>query len=568
MPLDFSLDFPLDFSLDGCDFGVISQIKALNPLVVTDSALLNSANVGRPIPQRTMRDFNGTTQYATKAVSNYRSGDASGAIEVTFSTTAVITTALFSSADETTNENYMLLGVSAEGTLFIQHRSTLYGNDQVATIDSYNDGLTHTARVTSNGSAYTIEVDGLAVATTIISGTNSGAWFSTTAGLDNISVGVLTRLTSVIHFNGTISDVRIYDPSGEVVNQWELVENGGSTMRDALGVHGLTYINNPVVTTDNTAASDPLNERGVTERTGFDGTSYLTNPVSNYRSGDASGAIEVTFSTTSTSNQVIFSASDDLGDFNFFGVGMFDNGSVYIQHRELGLGSGSDRVATVDSYNDGLTHTARVTSNGSSYTIEVDGVVVATTTSEGSNSGKWLSTMTELDNISVGVLNRLSIVAYFDGIISDVRVYDPSNTLVNEWIGHTNTDAAWQDQVGSLDMTRVNTYNAYLVARLDTPAIDVGGNATQWANTAYPVLPNITGGTAEAFTALNTNVADDGNQTPAILRAGLPATWTQGDANTPRFQVRDNGDSTSSLALGLPADPTPAEQISIDKYHG
>jgi len=381
-PLDFSLDFPLDFALDGCDFGVISQIKALNPLIVTDPALLNSANIGRPIPQRTMRRFNGTTQYTIKAVSDYRSGDASGAIEVTFSTTATGTNIILNSSNDVASGDNLSVGIRESGNVYIIVKVNGV-NSGIKTVNSFNDGLTHTARYISNGSAFSIEVDGALQTTTPTHSPNEGWWFGDVIGRDNLIIGAFFAGGVSAHFDGTISQVIVYDPSGNAVNQWELVENGGSIMRDALGVHDLTYVNNPVVTTDNTAASDPLNERGFTEGTGSNGAA--------------------------------------IGE--------------------------------------------------------------------------------------------------------------------------------------------------YLVARLDAPAIDVGGNATQWVNTAYPVLANITGGTAEAFTALNTNVADDGNQTPAILRAGLPATWTQGDPNVPRFQTKDNGDSTSSLALGLPADPTPTEQISIDKYH-
>lgn len=106
-----------------------------------------------------------------------------------------------------------------------------------------------------------------------------------------------------------------------------------------------------------------------------------------------------------------------------------------------------------------------------------------------------------------------------------------------------------------------------ILATADNPAIDTAGNPTQWQGSAYPMLPNITGGTAEALTAFNTNLADDGNQPPAILAGGIPATWVHADGSTPVLQVKDNGDATSSLALGLATAPTVDEQETIDKYH-
>ena len=105
------------------------------------------------------------------------------------------------------------------------------------------------------------------------------------------------------------------------------------------------------------------------------------------------------------------------------------------------------------------------------------------------------------------------------------------------------------------------------LALSDDPSTDVLGNPTQWQGSAYPVEPNITGGTAEALTAFNTNVAIGGAQPPAIANAGIPATWVHADGSVPLLQVKDNGDSTSSLALGFKDAPTTGEQETIDKYH-
>ena len=63
--LDLPLDFPLDTSLDVATFNdILAHIKAMSPLVATDSRLLNPANAGRPIPQGVAMSFDGATQYA------------------------------------------------------------------------------------------------------------------------------------------------------------------------------------------------------------------------------------------------------------------------------------------------------------------------------------------------------------------------------------------------------------------------------------------------------------------------------------------------------------------------
>ncbi|GAF79488.1 unnamed protein product, partial [marine sediment metagenome] len=164
-------------------------------------------------------------------------------------------------------------------------------------------------------------------------------------------------------------------------------------------------------------------------------------------------------------------------------------------------------------------------------------------------------------NFNIYIGSNRGSSQFFNGLIYDVTVNGSS------YLGTGNQDSDWLDQIGSNDGTVTGGEYFAALSLSDDPSTDVLGNPTQWQGSAYPLLPNITGGTAAALTAFNTNIADDGNQPPAIFNAGIPATWVHADGSIPLLQVKDNGDSTSSLALGFEDAPTTEEQETIDKYH-
>jgi len=511
MPLDFSLDFPLDFALDGCDFGVISQIKALNPLVVTDSALLNPANVGRPIPQRTVRSFDGVTQYVSFE-SNTPEGflDSLVTIEVKFKSLV---------------GSQALWAVGGGGSRCYLSGATIHLNS------STNTGVSVTQDVWVKISVYYDNV-GNATELYIDGGL---AW--TGLAPSTVPLGSILSVCSRVSGSsaGLFSDANVaeFNSVGNISTHYDFAENGGTTALDSSGNgnHG-TCINNPVVVVDNSVGSDPLNERGFS-------LAYDAGVNDSYDLG------QHTIGSNETWKAEVIVKVDALVNYALpIGIPFLAK-DMFL----LIFGSGSARVYSKgENENSAISIVA-----GHVHNIEYgyDGVDVY-----GIIDGVKFST-TALDQ-SESVSGELKL--HTDSATGDapITIYSAKFTIGGVKVYDSQDD-------GEFSMKNIGT-DSYVPATTANPAIDALGNATQWQGSTYPVLPNITG-TSGAFTALNTNVADDGDQTPAIRLAGLPVTWTQGDANTPRFQAKDNGDSTSSLALGLPSDPTPTEQISIDKYH-
>ena len=230
------------------------------------------------------------------------------------------------------------------------------------------------------------------------------------------------------------------------------------------------------------------------------------------------------------------------------------------------------QIKSASGFNDDSWYFVEATYDGATMTLKVDGVTEA--------SAAETSTINTSTMVRVGARSFSTAISLFKGQRQDLKIngrhwdlrHDGKSAIGGSALTLVNNPSVVTmvtpvDPANERGMTDAGG-GVVILARADNPAIDVDGNPTQYPQSAYPVEPNITGGTAEALTAFNTNVAIGGVQPPAIANAGLPATWVQLDGSVPLLQVKDNGDSTSSLALGLPVAPTTEGQESIDKYHG
>ena len=152
--------------------------------------------------------FNGTTQYASKAVADFRKGDFSGAIEAVFNTTSIIET-IFASADTGTTAYLLEFLIDGNGVLqILQNNNDVLTNITAGT--TVNTGRPQHAFLNSSGTAYSVILNGATEALTLVSGVNNGDWFGDTTLRDNITVGAIARTSVVRYFTGNIPFVRIY----------------------------------------------------------------------------------------------------------------------------------------------------------------------------------------------------------------------------------------------------------------------------------------------------------------------------------------------------------------------
>jgi len=153
----------------------------------------------------------------------------------------------------------------------------------------------------------------------------------------------------------------------------------------------------------------------------FNGTTgYLKKSVAGYRESDSSGTIEAVITPQGSGLRYIWSTANDAVDTVYFGVRL--NASHQV---ELVWVVGAATVMTGDTaLTMGQTYHIAVKSNGSTYSMFVDGVEETLTETAGSNDGAWMDGLLLRDNILVGVVETNSGFAfYYDGSINYVTVY-------------------------------------------------------------------------------------------------------------------------------------------------
>ena len=452
--LDLPLDFPLDTPLDVATFNdILARIKAMSPLVATDSRLLNPANAGRPLSGGDVAGFDGVTQSVTVA------------------------------------------------------------------------SLTGTETVTSSDGTSTVSV---------------------VAGALNFTAGTSANIV--------LSNGGIY-PLGETTGTTALDSSGN-------GNHG-TYVNSPTLNVpDNTVPYCAWNQLGGSERMYFDGASVVQSVIAGLPIGDSERNIKAEFfggglNTPVTQGRIFSYGTNVPGKaFDF----CFEDEKIVFRH------NGGNRITT-NTFDFNAIHQLEViVPEGATTTndvlVKVNGNLEAMTRGGGSN--QILATASSNFFVGEGFGGE-----GFSGVVAEVSIANDEEGLnvIASYLGTGNQDSDWLDQIGSNNGTVTGGSTIRIPRNESNTALDVLGNAVQYSGTAYPVLPDITGGTAAALTAFNTNISTASTQPPEILAAAIPATWVHADGSVPLLQVKDNGDSTSSLALGLPVAPTTEEQETIDKYH-
>ena len=244
---------------------------------------------------------------------------------------------------------------------------------------------------------------------------------------------------------GGVTKTLVPEDSGD--NIWIMGSDGSATLVENAIQGTLTSVHGDAPL----ATEDWLLKYGGSRRTYFDGVNdCFTKSIANYRSGDNSGRIEFTFSSSSNSQIAAFSTGDVASAFErFFWVGLATSGKVAVSSR---IATGTDNIiSTVAAFNDGEMHTVIIESTGSAYTITVDGVTQALSIDAGSNDGRWFSDISSRDAISIGSLLRSTSALFWNGVLSNVKIYDSSGTLVNHWQGFGADD--WTDIAGSDDLT-------------------------------------------------------------------------------------------------------------------
>jgi hypothetical protein len=181
----------------------------------------------------------------------------------------------------------------------------------------------------------------------------------------------------------------------------------------------------------------------------FDGVDdYVA--INSVPSIDFSDSFDISLTVVSQqnfNNDYIFSHSSSASNFPLFGLlaSAVDSSKLRFLWRNDANSVQYDLTTTAEVFN-GSENLVRIIYDGiDTVELHVNGVLSATSTNTPSGSftaNKW----------GICVLNRATISNYFTGLIYDVSV-SQNGSLVSSYQGYGNTNADWEDQVGSNDGT-------------------------------------------------------------------------------------------------------------------
>jgi len=157
--------------------------------------------------------FNGSTDYLLETVANWRSGDTQGTVMAWVkTTTSGAVRYILGSGDEGVGNVFFLLsvdGVTGDRLRFQWLNGGTQTNLRGTATAFANDRWYHVALV-SNGSAYTMYVNGAVEAFTVVSGSDDGAWMSGVANRDNITIGAFKINSVGGYWSGELDAVTVF----------------------------------------------------------------------------------------------------------------------------------------------------------------------------------------------------------------------------------------------------------------------------------------------------------------------------------------------------------------------
>lgn len=199
--------------------------------------------------------FGGVNSYLSANAADYRIADSSGSIEAWFMTSGATAT-IFGSADAASNVQRVFFG-TASGKLQLYVR-TGGSNDQINGTTAFVDGNWHHAVISSNGTVWTVYLDGNPESVTVGTGSNNGNWFADVPSRDNVSIGALLNLTPSTYTTGKQGWTRIYSSTLSATESKAQYMNA---------INSLIYIGgtNPLASiTTESATGISMNKDGVT----------------------------------------------------------------------------------------------------------------------------------------------------------------------------------------------------------------------------------------------------------------------------------------------------------------
>lgn len=157
----------------------------------------------------------------------------------------------------------------------------------------------------------------------------------------------------------------------------------------------------------------------------FDGNDYVRKGVAGYRSGDSQGTVSawVKLSALGTTQYVFSSADQASGNFIMAALRISSTNNITTLQRQSSS-TNDNLVSGNTTFTTGTWYQVVAVSDGSTYSLYVNGQVESLTTDTGSNNGNWFADTSNRDNWVIGVLYRSTLAAFFTGEIKNVAIYN------------------------------------------------------------------------------------------------------------------------------------------------
>ena len=159
--------------------------------------------------ERVGATFGGTNGYLRRAEADWRSGDSVGTIFAWIKPDATASGCIWASSDEATTSRLLTLELR-NNLIAVIHQDGTVPHNEVRGSTTIAAGRWQRVAVVSNGSQWSLYVNGQVETPAVVLGVNNGNWLSDAPARDNVTIGVAHALGLFRHFNGQIKDVRYY----------------------------------------------------------------------------------------------------------------------------------------------------------------------------------------------------------------------------------------------------------------------------------------------------------------------------------------------------------------------
>ena len=213
---------------------------------------------------------------------------------------------------------------------------------------------------------------------------------------------------------------------------------------DGVNAYDLSASGNDIAATNaNTSPTWSSADGGAWTFDGVDDYAGKFAGLSEFRT--AAGAIVAWVRPTFASGgkYVLGNADDDTG-VSFFGCRVFiTTGDIDILQRASGDTQSTIR-STAGTLSTGTWHNVAFVSDGSAYTLYINGLNAGKTVVSGADNGDWMADTPSTDNVIIGTLRRSDGPnGLFQGGIDDVRIYNRALTSNEQFTVYNNTKATY-----------------------------------------------------------------------------------------------------------------------------